>query len=225
MQTVVFNENTISILKNFSNINQSILIKPGNVLSTISPSKNIIAYSTIDQTFENTFGIYDLSQFLSALSLFKEPSLNIYEKYLEIQGNNTKLTYSFCDPSLILVPPSGKLNFPKPEIHVDLKDQQLQNVLKAASVLGLPDIAFVGDGNTIFLKAMNAKSNMTSQGDVYSMELGSTNKIFSAVIKVENFKFIPDDYEVSISSKGISNFKGKKADYYVVVESTLSNFN
>ena len=50
-------DKTLSVLKNFSSINQSILFKEGNKLRTISVMKNILAEATINEEFSRDFGI------------------------------------------------------------------------------------------------------------------------------------------------------------------------
>jgi hypothetical protein len=226
MQSITFSDNTLSVLKNFSSINQSILFRNGNILSTISPSKTIIAYSEVETEFTSTFGIYDLPQFLSALSLFKHPSVDIHDRYLEIVGDSkNNLRYSFCDPSLILSTPENKIKFPSADVEFYLPEAVLQNVLKAAGILGFPNVSIVGDGKNIVLKTLNAKADNTASSDVYSVEVGETDRTFNAVLNVENFKFINGDYNVQVSSKGISRFTGPVVEYYVVVDSNLSKFD
>ena len=52
---------TIEILKNFCSINKSLVIKPGNRLSTLSINKNILAYADVEEQFDSQMSIYDLS--------------------------------------------------------------------------------------------------------------------------------------------------------------------
>ena len=72
-------DSTLSLLKNFSTINQSILFKQGNKLRTISVMKNILAETTISEELPKDFGIYDLGQFLNGLSLHNSPELDFHE--------------------------------------------------------------------------------------------------------------------------------------------------
>ena len=62
-----FSENTLTILKSFSTINKSILLKPGNTLKTITPEKTLVAKATISESLPSEACVYDLSRFLSIL--------------------------------------------------------------------------------------------------------------------------------------------------------------
>lgn len=213
---------TIQILKNFATINPSIQIEKGNVLRTISPAKNVLAKATIDQEFDRTFAIYDLSKFLSALSLFSDPDLVFSDNFVTIKADGKKLNYTFAAPSTITLPPppEKEIHLPGLDALVTLTRQALDDAQKAQAVLRLPELAFVADGNTVALQAINSKD---PSADVYSVDLGGTDKAFKAVLKAENVKTLPGDYEVEISAAGITHFKGIGIDYWIALE-TSSTF-
>lgn len=219
MQKVKLSTRTIQILKNFSSINPSILFKEGNVITTISPSKTILASATIVENFENSFAIYNLSRFLSVLSLFNDPELEIHDKYVTIMDGKKKLNYMFADQNTIITPPNKNIDMPNPEISLSLKNEDLQNIMKALSVLQLPEIAFVGEDNTASIQAIDSKGVV---GDNCSINLDSTDRNFKMIFKAENIKIIPDDYKIYISSKKISKFVGSDTEYYIAVESNSS---
>ena len=85
------NATTQEILKNFSEINTNILIKPGSELNTISTMKNILAKATINDSFDREFGIYDLNEFLSSTSLFKTPVIDYENQFLTINEETSKV--------------------------------------------------------------------------------------------------------------------------------------
>ncbi len=62
---MILSKRTIDILKNCSGINQSILIKKGSKIRTISELKNCLFEADIDEVFPCDFAIYDLANFLS----------------------------------------------------------------------------------------------------------------------------------------------------------------
>ena len=62
--------NTTMVLKNFATINQNLVIKEGSELLTMSSMKNIVAKATVEENFPKEIAIYDLNEFLGALSLF-----------------------------------------------------------------------------------------------------------------------------------------------------------
>lgn len=216
-----FEQKSVQVLKNFASINNSIMFRKGTKLSTISPTKTVMAVATIDEEVPGDFAIYDLSRFLGIVSLFDEPVLTLNDKYMEITGGSEKFNYSFTDPSLIVVPPEKSITLKDPEINFHLTQAQLQKVMRALNVASLPEIAVTGKDGKILLQAVDVKG---STNDVYSVEVGETEASFRMILRAENIKLLPGDYEVSISSKGLSYFKGENVEYWIAVEST-SQYN
>ena len=210
------NARTTQILKNFASINPSIMFKPGSKLSTISPGKTIMARANIDQEISSVFAIYDLSRFLGTVSLFTDPELNVHDKFMEIKQGARKLNYVFTEPSLIVTPPDKEIKLPDPEVKFSITADELQEVMKALSVLSLPEIAVVGSDGSITVQAVDSKN---PTGDVYSVDVGSTDAKFRMIIRAENIKLLPGDYDVEISSKGLSHFSTRDVEYWVAVES------
>jgi hypothetical protein len=206
------NSNTTQILKNFSSINQNIMIKQGNQVRTISPTKSVLARAFLSQEFDANFAIYDLSRFLGTVSLFNEPELTVKDSYVEIAEGNNKFKYAFSDPSLIMVAPDKEIELPNPEVRFTLTEDALNRVMKALSVSQLPDIAVTGIEGRILLQAVDTKGS-------FSVEVGETDANFRMVFRSDNIKLIPGKYDVSISSKGLSHFKGETVEYWIAVES------
>jgi hypothetical protein len=213
-------EATLTILKNFSTINQSILFREGDVIRTISPQKSILAKAIISEEFDRDFAVYDLPRFLGVLSLFEQPQIETGDSSLKIMDDKRKLVYTYADPSSFTTPPSKDPNFPAAEVSFNLKNEDLSKVQKAGQVLQLPEIAIVGDGEHIFLKAQNSKDPTS---DSYSSVVGETDKDFSVIFKNENMRLLPSDYDISISSRGISEFASDKLIYWIASE-THSTF-
>ena len=211
------NAQTLNILKNFSTINPSIVVKPGKVLTTISPSKTILAKANIQDNFDTVFGIYALNRFLSSLSLFDKPELTFNDSSVKISGDNRSITYHYSDPSIILVPPEKDIKLPSIDAECKLTNKDIQSVIKALGVLDLPEIALVGDGDRISLQAIDSKN---AASDTYSIDVGETDRIFKAIFRAENLKMIEGDYTLKISSKGISQFIGTDVTYWVAIESS-----
>ena len=212
-----FSENTLAVLKNFSSINSGMLFRTGNTVRTISPQKTIMAKAEVDDTFEQDFAIFDLPRFLGVLSLFEKPEIQLGVNSAVIVDDKRKLVYTYADVSTFATPPSKDVTFPVPEITFVLKAADLQKVQRTGNVLQLPEVAVVGNGSTISLKAYDSK-NPTA--DSYSSVIGETDHTFNAIFKNENLKMIPNDYEVSISSRGISRFEAPKITYWVATEAT-----
>ena len=211
-------ESTLSLLKNFSNINQSILFKKGNKLRTISVMKNILADATITEELPKDFGIYDLSQFLNGLSLHNNPELDFHEdNYVVIKEGKSRSKYFFADPQVIVTPPEKEMNLPSEDVTFDLSTEQLDKLLKAAAIYQLPDLAVVG-GNGVVKIVVRDKKNDTSND--FAITVGETDKQFSFNFKVENIKILPGNYEVVVSSKLLSRFRSKNQDltYFIALE-------
>jgi hypothetical protein len=175
-----------------------------------------MAKANVTTNFTQKFAIYDLNRFLSTISLFNDPELKFGEKFVNISdGNKMKTDYVYADENAITKVPEKSINLPSIDVTFTLNIQNLNEVEKAAGVLQLPEICVSGDGTNIYLKAVDSKN---PSGDVFSIQIGETNKIFNAYFKYENIKIIPGDYEVNICSRGISHFSGKEAEYWIAVE-------
>lgn len=216
-----FNSKTLQILRNFSSIEQSMTFVPGNILRTISRSKTVMAMAKVDTEIEQSFAIYDMSQFLSAVSLFTDPEIDLGDSALTIRQGNEQLTYRYCDPSLIVAPPQKDIKIPDPEVSFSLKQDALAKVQKALSVIGAPEIAVIGDREKIYLTAFTSAD---PSGSSFKVEVGETDKKFQMVFLADNIKVLPGDYEVEISSKGISKFDGDGVTYWIAVETKPSKF-
>ena len=215
---------TTAILKNYATINQNIQFKQGQSLSTISPQKNILTSAEISENIPRTFAIYDLNKLLGALSLFeKTPELDVGETKLNIHNGEYELDYVYGDPAMLVLPPEKKLDFPDPEINFKLTKDSYDACLKAAQVLALPELVVHGDDNKIFLVATDTNNNSS---DEFRKEVGTTDKDFQMVFKIENMKLLSGSYQVGISSKGIAHFahEHSKLQYWIATEQN-SNYN
>ena len=210
---------TVAVLKNFSDINQNILVKPGNKVQTISTMKNILAEAEISEKFDSEFAIYDLPEFLRAVELFQKPSLNFNGgSNVQIADNNSKqsIKYFFADKSVI-VAPTKNITMPDKEVTFTLKKDDFARLQKGVMTLNLPDVAVKGDGKSITLVATDKKNKSSND---YSISVGETNKTFTAYFKAENFKMVSDDYDVAISKQKISHFvnRNNPLQYWIALD-------
>ena len=211
-------DKTLSVLKNFSSINQSILFKEGNKLRTISVMKNILAEATITEDFPKDFGIYDLNQFLNTVSLYQSPDLDFSnDGYVLVKEGKSRSKHFFADPNVIVSPPEKEINLPGEDVCFELTTEQLDKVLKAASINQVPDLSAVGENGVIKLVARD-KKNDTSHA--HEEIVGETNSTFVFNFKVENIKILRGSYEVVVSQKLLSRFQSKNHDltYYIALE-------
>ena len=205
---------TVNVLKNFSTINQNIMVKEGNQLRTISTMKNILAEADVSESFPTEFGIYDLNEFLGVLSLASDAELNFdNDKYLLVNGGSTKIRYMYSDPSILTTPPEV-FNPPECDVSVDLSQTVLDKVLKASAVMQLPDVV-LSNGKITATDLKNSTSNN------FTEDLG-TNTEFEAHFKAENLKMVRGDYTVDISTTAkISNWRGTVASYWIAMEAKV----
>ena len=211
-------DKTISVLKNFSSINQSILFKEGNKLRTISVMKNILAEATISEEFAKDFGVYDLNQFLNGLSLHQRPELDFgNDGYVVIREGKMRSKYFFADPNVIVTPPDKEITLHSVDVCFEVSTEQLDKLLKAAAVYQLPDLSAVGENGVVKLVVRDKKNDTSND---FAIVVGETNSEFSFNFKVENIKVLPGTYDVVVSQKLLSRFTSKNHDltYFIALE-------
>ena len=207
---------TISVLKNFSTINANLMVKSGSSLSTMSAMKNIVAKADVAEEFLSDFAIYDLNEFLSALSLFGKPDLEFNDDFVIIteEGTSKSLKYWFSDPSVVTTP-SKEISMPSTELTFPLSSDTLNEITKAAAVIGVPDMALAGGKLMV-----TDKKNSTANAYETSLDVGDVSADYKFWFKVENLKLIPGSYDVEVSSKKISHFTNNKmgVQYWIALE-------
>ena len=211
-------DSTLAVLKNFAGINNSILVKKGNQLRTISVAKNILAEAEIPEDFPRDVAIYDLNQFLNGLSLHQDPDLDFSEEtYLTISEGRRKVKYFFADPQVIIAPPEKEISLPSQDACFQLESVTLEKMLKAAAVYQLPDLSAVGKDGEIKLVVRDKKNDTSNE---FAVNVGETDKDFSFNFKVENIRIIPGSYDVVVSSKLLSKFSNSKLNltYFIALE-------
>jgi hypothetical protein len=211
-------DKTINLLKNFSDINQSILFKKGNKIRTISVMKNILAEAEVQEEFPKDFGIYDLNQFLRGVFLHNQPELDFSnDGHVVIREGKTRSKYFFAEPSVIVTPPDQSLTLPTMDVEFDLSTEQLEKIRKAVLAFQLPDLSVVGEAGVVKL-VIHDKKNETSND--FQVIVGETDGEFCFNFKVENIKILPGSYKVSISRKLLSKFVNSDHDltYYIALE-------
>ena len=211
---------TLDILKNFSEINQSILIKKGKKLKTVSALKNILAHADVEEDFPQDFAIYQLNEFIGVLSTMSNPNLTFHDKYVMLSQENGACTkYFYAEPSVV-ISPEKDIVMPSEEINFTLLEKQYNDLLKMSSILQLNDILVKGcpKSNGQYLAVTNKKNDTSND---YSVKVGEdVTEPYKMYFKTENLKMVAGDYNVHISSKGISHFENMvtKLDYWIALE-------
>lgn len=217
-QKMKLSDNTLTILKNFASINNSILVKEGNRLRTISVAKNILAEADIKEEFPRDFAVYDLNQFLNGLSLHQDPDLDFTEaSYLSIKEGKRRVKYFYADPNVIIAPPEKDINLPSEDVSFQLDSGSLEKLIKAAQVYQLPDLSAVGENGVVKLVVRDKKNDTSND---FAIVVGETESEFSFNFKVENIKVLPGTYDVVVSQKLLSRFTSKNHDltYFIALE-------
>ena len=217
-KTMKLSEKTLTLLKNFSNINQSILFKQGSSLRTISVMKNILAEATIDEDLPTDFGIYDLGQFLNGLALHNRPELDFQnEGYVYIKEGKMRSKYFFADPKVIVTPPEKEITLPSEDVSFTLSTDQLDKLLKAAGIYQLPDLTVVGKNGVVKIQVRDKKNDTSND---FAITVGETDDAFEFNFKVENIKILPGTYDVVVSKKLLSRFTSQNYNlkYYIALE-------
>jgi len=214
----VLSKPTLEILKNFCSINKSLVINPGNKLSTLSINKNILVYADVEESFDSQLSIYDLGVFLGGLSLFEQPSIDTSrDNYVTVSDTKgrSKTKFFYADPDIITQPPEKEINLPSEDVKFRLEATSLQQLQRAASVYQLPDLCLFGDGEKMNL-CLTDKKNDTS--NTYSIEVGTSEDEFCYCFKVENLKLLLGDYNVTLSKSNVALFQGEGIKYFIALE-------
>ena len=216
--TMKLSDKTLVILKNFAGINNSILVKRGDSLRTISLAKNILAEANIKEEFPRDFAIYDLNQFLNGLGLHQDPELDFREdSFLSIREGKRRVKYFFADPQVITAPPEKTLTLPTQDVCFQLDSVTLEKLLKAAAVCQLPDLSAIGEAGVVKLVVRDKKNDTSNE---VAIVVGETDREFIFNFKVENIKIIPGAYNVVISSKLLAQFTNENHNlkYFIALE-------
>ena len=219
-----FDDQMTRVLKNFSTINKSILFKPGKVLSTVAPTKTVLAKAKIDQELTDEFAIYEVPQLLGVLSLFNDPDVEVGTNALTIKQGKETVRYKFASLETIVYP-TKDLTMPSTDVEFDLTQENLSKLLKAASVLSLPEMLIKGEDGVL---TMGASDSSDQTKDAFTVELGATDKTFKVFVKIENLKMIPGNYHVVISASQaikVIQFTNEVFSYWVAVEAKQSTWS
>jgi len=217
-------EETKKVLKNFSDINNSILIRKGSVIRTVDPEKNILGVAYVQEAFPKEFAIYELNKLLGVITLFDEPDLEFFDEDLTIKSGRRKVKYAYAEPDAIVSAPNKDIEIEDKDVYeeFDITAKDFHAVIKASGVLGLEHFVIEGDGEKIRLKTTNLEQ---SNSNDYNIEVGNTDKTFRVVFSVRHLiKIMTRDFNVMVSSKGVVRFKSPDVTYFVACTKKLSEF-
>lgn len=206
---------TLSLLKHFAGINVAILVRPGNLISTITKARNMYAKAVVPETFEREFAIYDLAKFLSIVSMFDDPDLEFSDKYVTIQSGKRKVRYVYAERVTIDCPPDKVPDTGDVYGKFTMSTAAMQNVIRAAGVLGLPDVRIKADGKTVEIQALNT-TEPTQNVFTETIEADTSGNVFSVEVKTDCLKMMPSDYEVTVTERALL-LKGADVEYLMAL--------
>jgi len=209
---------TKDVLKNFSTINSGIRVKTGNKLETISNMKNILAVATVSEEFPQDFSIYNLPEFLGATSLMDDPDFQFNASSLSVADNNSSLAYFYAAEGMVTAP-DKMITMPEAEIEFKVTSTLLGDLKKAAAVLGVNDLVLKSDGTVVTLVVTDKKSPSSNTfSRIVKAESDGTS--YEMNFKMENLKILDGNYDVQVSSKGISHFNNVdvELEYFIALE-------
>lgn len=208
---------TKDVLKNFSTINPGIKVDAGNKLQTISNMKNILAVATVPEQFPQGFSVYNLPEFLGATSLFEDPEFQFNDSAMTIADDNSSMSYFYASEGMV-TSPEKMITMPEAEVKFDMSSTLLSDLQKASSVLGVNDLVLESTGGNVQFTVKDKKNSTTNTFSRMVKEGDGAS--FSMNFKIENLKVLAGNYNVSVSSKGISNWKNKdvELEYFIALE-------
>jgi len=219
--TTTISKDTLNILKNFSGINSNLYVKPGSKITTMSPTKNIMAEVEIEESFDTEFGIWDLNKLLGVVSLFQDPEFIFDDKYMTITGaSGSKVKYFYSDPKLLSYP-TKSIKKIDAVVEFDLTSDDFRELSRAGAVLQNPDLCFVSDDDAVLAVVKDLKDPTCN---VFSIRVGDNKDQadFSFNFKLENMKMFDGDYHVALSKNVIGQFThaSRPLTYWVAMDAT-----
>ena len=220
---MIISDDTLKVLQNFASVNPNLVLKPGQKVKTISEAKNIMAIAEITEDFPTEFGVYDLNEFLSVHGLIENAALSFDDKSLTMASGDQKIKYYFAETD-ILTQPTKDIIMPDAEVGINLTEQVLDQIQKAASVLGHMELSLSGTNGLITASVLDIKDATANTFDIVVDKDNSCKEQFNFVVNIPNLKLLPGDYFVSISSKLISNWQNTNypVEYFIALERTSS---
>jgi hypothetical protein len=219
---MVLSEFTLQVLKNMASVNQNIVIRKGNLLETLADARNVFVQCDIQEEIPQDFGIYDLNEFLGVLSLVDKPNLKFSNEFVTVEDSTgrSKVKYFFTDPENLTYP-TKKPKMPSEDIRFSLDNDTLNRVKRAASALGHSEVVVTGNTNSVTL-TVRSTENPTS--NTFTIDVAGSANVdkYNFIFNIPNLKILPGDYEVTISSKLISQFshREKPLKYWIALEKT-----
>ena len=212
-------DTTLDILRNYSAINQNLLIEPGNVIKTVNESRTILSTATIAESFPKEIGIYDLNEFIGAMSLVQKPTLDFKDEYITLSDESGRASVKyFTAAKETLTKQQKTLSMPEADVKFKLDNDTFNKLKKAASTLGHKELSITAKDGVLSLSVVE---NQNATSNAFSIDMDGEFKrdaVFNFILNFDNLKLLPGDYDVEISSKLVTQFSMDNLKYWIAVE-------
>ena len=212
-------DTTLDILRNYSAINQNLLIEPGNVIKTVNESRTILSTATIAESFPKEIGIYDLNEFIGAMSLVQKPPLDFKDEYITLSDESGRASVKyFTAAKETLTKQQKTLSMPEADVKFKLDNDTFNKLKKAASTLGHKELSITAKDGVLSLSVVE---NQNATSNAFSIDMDGEFKqdaVFNFIIDISNLKLLPGDYDVEISSKLVTQFSMENVKYWIALE-------
>lgn len=212
-------DHTVEIINNFKILNPGLVVKKGNTIKTVSSKGSMpIAIAKLKESFPVDFAIADLHRFLTVFNLLDDPELDFRESDVVLTDTNRSATIRYAAPSMVKhMDYSWKIQMPSEDVKFKLKASDFKSIKKAADYFISPEIAIIGDGKNITISTYNSDDKSS---DKFSVDLGiPTSHNFIIILQTEYLSVLQRDYDITISFKGLLEFKsvGENSEvcYYI----------
>lgn len=224
--TITLSKRTLEIIANFSQINTGLLLEANaKAARVMKETKSVIGVANIEEDIPNNVAIYNVSEFLRCVGLFKAPVFDFQSKHVVIMEENgsNKLRYRYSDASLITAMPKKDIKMPAGVADVTITTDQLDRLNKAANTLGLNDVILRGAPEGLHLEATNLDDSESNNFKVM-LDSDYQGAEFEAHFLLSNLNFITGSYSVTIHQaitrwmKDAPEESTDELSYYVAVE-------
>lgn len=219
---MMISDGTVQVLKNFSSLNQSVMLRAGDRIRTVTTGKSVLADVVLNDTIPQDGGIYDLGKFLGALSLFEKPELSFSGKTIDISSGKTNVTFVLADESSILQPPDNDVKMPSVDVSFTLTNDDFIALQRGAAMMRLSEMGVIATTGAVTLEARNEKTGDSSDRFALSDLPADVSNEGLFLFKMDNLRMLPMAYRVEISEAGIAKFSAidagetcKSVTYYV----------
>jgi len=205
---------TLTLLKSFANINQGIIIQPGNVITSAAASGEIFAKAVVEETFEDRICIFALNEFLNMFGMFKDADISVDNSdgngTIIISEGNRKVEYvAASESTIVTLDPNKKSPNLETLASFVLSSQDLISLKKSSQYLKFDDLLFLSNGKKLCARVFDSKNPSSTK---FEIELeAEVHSSFKAFVQMDHLKILDLTYNVSINER-LVNLKAETTE-------------